>query len=190
MPACCRCCACSTSQVRFCTPLLLSLPCAHLLKLLPDPWRPHSAAAAGARLFELQAARCRRCCCTGDWPAGGMPDMHGVHRSTTDRSTTNRSTTAQPLLPPAAGADCFLLESIFRTEVWDHMQLPISEDNERACYQVGCCLGCIRGLKLMGGVAGCVQLPISESNERACYQVWAGQLQKRRVPPLARHWPC
>lgn len=33
------------------------------------------------------------------------------------------------------GADAFLLESIFRNEVWEHMQLPISEDNERACYQ-------------------------------------------------------
>ncbi|PRW51051.1 fructose-bisphosphate aldolase-lysine N- chloroplastic [Chlorella sorokiniana] len=34
-----------------------------------------------------------------------------------------------------SGADCFLLESIFRNEVWEHMQLPISEENERACYQ-------------------------------------------------------
>jgi [ribulose-bisphosphate carboxylase]-lysine N-methyltransferase len=36
-----------------------------------------------------------------------------------------------------AGADAFLLESIFRGEVWEHMQLPISEENERGCYQVG-----------------------------------------------------
>ncbi|KAL4444028.1 hypothetical protein ABPG75_011765 [Micractinium tetrahymenae] len=33
------------------------------------------------------------------------------------------------------GADTFLLESIFRSEVWEHMQLPVTEDNERACYQ-------------------------------------------------------
>lgn len=33
------------------------------------------------------------------------------------------------------GPDAFLLESIFRNEVWDHMQLPISEDNERAVCQ-------------------------------------------------------
>lgn len=35
----------------------------------------------------------------------------------------------------AAGADAFLLESIFRNEVWEHMQLPVSEENERCCYQ-------------------------------------------------------
>ncbi|KAI7846455.1 hypothetical protein COHA_000066 [Chlorella ohadii] len=34
-----------------------------------------------------------------------------------------------------SGSDCFLLESIFRNEVWEHMELPVSEDNERACYQ-------------------------------------------------------
>lgn len=33
------------------------------------------------------------------------------------------------------GPDAFLLESIFRNEVWDHMQLPISQDNERAVCQ-------------------------------------------------------
>lgn len=33
------------------------------------------------------------------------------------------------------GADAFLLESIFRGEVWEHMQLPLSEENERAVYQ-------------------------------------------------------
>ncbi len=36
---------------------------------------------------------------------------------------------------PLAGTDAFLLESIFRNEVWEHMQLPVSEDNERGCYQ-------------------------------------------------------
>lgn len=30
--------------------------------------------------------------------------------------------------------DAFLLESIFRNEVWEHMQLPVSEENERAIY--------------------------------------------------------
>ncbi|EFN56770.1 hypothetical protein CHLNCDRAFT_8187, partial [Chlorella variabilis] len=34
-----------------------------------------------------------------------------------------------------SGTDAFLLESIFRNEVWEHMQLPVSEDNERGCYQ-------------------------------------------------------
>lgn len=83
--------------------------------------------------------------------------------------TAARPTAARPPAPtsarsyirsprnPAAGADCFLLESIFRTEVWDHMQLPISEDNERACYQVGCCLGCIPVLRLVDGVTGCIR---------------------------------
>lgn len=31
-----------------------------------------------------------------------------------------------------AGADAFLLEALFRTEVWGFMQQPVSEDNERA----------------------------------------------------------
>lgn len=54
-----------------------------------------------------------------------------------------------------AGTDCFLLESIFRTEVWEHMQLPISEDNERSCYQVH---GYIAGREWAGRVrrrSGC-----------------------------------
>lgn len=33
------------------------------------------------------------------------------------------------------GADAFLLESIFRNEVWEHMQQPVSEDNEGAVCQ-------------------------------------------------------
>ena len=32
-------------------------------------------------------------------------------------------------------ADAFLLESIFRNEVWGHVNLPISEENERAVYE-------------------------------------------------------
>ena len=39
------------------------------------------------------------------------------------------------------GADAFLLEAIFRNEVWEHMQQPVSEDNEQAVCQsivVGC----------------------------------------------------
>ena len=43
---------------------------------------------------------------------------------------------SEPLTPTPAGADSFLLESIFRNETWEHMQLPVSEENERACYQV------------------------------------------------------
>lgn len=34
-----------------------------------------------------------------------------------------------------AGPDAFLLESIFRNEVWSHMQMPVSEDNEKAVCQ-------------------------------------------------------
>ena len=33
-----------------------------------------------------------------------------------------------------AGADAFLLESVFRGSVWDHMALPVSDSNERAAY--------------------------------------------------------
>jgi len=33
------------------------------------------------------------------------------------------------------GPDAFLLESIFRNEIWDHLSLPISEPNERAVYE-------------------------------------------------------
>ena len=32
-------------------------------------------------------------------------------------------------------ADAFLLESIFRNEVWGHVNLPVSEENERAVYE-------------------------------------------------------
>ena len=34
------------------------------------------------------------------------------------------------------GADAFLLESIFRNETWGHMQLPVSEENEKMVYRV------------------------------------------------------
>ncbi len=34
-----------------------------------------------------------------------------------------------------AGQDSFLLEALFRNEVWGHMLAPISEANERAVYQ-------------------------------------------------------
>lgn len=40
------------------------------------------------------------------------------------------------------GADAFLLEALFRNEVWDHVQDPISEENERAV-----CLGIIEGCR-------------------------------------------
>eukprot|EP00890_Picochlorum_soloecismus_P006560 jgi/Picsp_1/729/NSC_04218-R1_rubisco large subunit n-methyltransferase len=33
------------------------------------------------------------------------------------------------------GPDAFLLESIFRNEIWEHLNLPISEPNERAVYE-------------------------------------------------------
>lgn len=32
-------------------------------------------------------------------------------------------------------ADAFLLESIFRNEVWGHVNLPVSEENEKAVYE-------------------------------------------------------
>lgn len=35
----------------------------------------------------------------------------------------------------SAGNDCFLLESIFEAEVWDHMCFPVSEPNEAAVCQ-------------------------------------------------------
>lgn len=35
-------------------------------------------------------------------------------------------------LQSLAGTDAFLLEALFRNEVWGHLQLPVSEDNERA----------------------------------------------------------
>lgn len=38
------------------------------------------------------------------------------------------------LLHPA-GSDCFLLESIFESEVWDFMCSPVSESNEAAVCQ-------------------------------------------------------
>ncbi len=57
---------------------------------------------------------------------------------------------ALPPLVTGAGADAFLLESIFRSEAWEHMQLPVSEDNERACYQVGAALACVQRAVLQG----------------------------------------
>lgn len=33
------------------------------------------------------------------------------------------------------GGDAFLLEALFRNEIWDHLQLPLSEPNESAVYQ-------------------------------------------------------
>ena len=46
-----------------------------------------------------------------------------------------------------AGADAFLRESIFRADVWETLQLPVSEDNERAVYQsmVDGCQGALGG---------------------------------------------
>ena len=35
----------------------------------------------------------------------------------------------------AAGADAFLMEALFRNEVWGFMQLPISKENEGAACQ-------------------------------------------------------
>lgn len=34
------------------------------------------------------------------------------------------------------GTDSFLLESIFRNSVWDHLELPVSRDNEEVICQV------------------------------------------------------
>ena len=33
------------------------------------------------------------------------------------------------------GPDAFLLESIFRTEAWNHLSAPVSEPNESAVYR-------------------------------------------------------
>lgn len=43
------------------------------------------------------------------------------------------------------GADAFLLEALFRNEVWDHLQDPISEENERAICE-GMVAGCREAL--------------------------------------------
>lgn len=43
------------------------------------------------------------------------------------------------------GADAFLLEALFRNEVWDHLQDPISEENERAVCE-GLAAGCREAL--------------------------------------------
>jgi [ribulose-bisphosphate carboxylase]-lysine N-methyltransferase len=34
-----------------------------------------------------------------------------------------------------SGPDAFLLESIFRNDVWETLQLPVTEENERAVYE-------------------------------------------------------
>lgn len=44
-----------------------------------------------------------------------------------------------------SGADAFLLEALFRNEVWDHLQEPISEENERAVCE-GLAAGCREAL--------------------------------------------
>ena len=33
-----------------------------------------------------------------------------------------------------AGQDAFLMESLFRNEVWGHLEAPVSETNESAVY--------------------------------------------------------
>lgn len=88
-----------------------------------------------------------------------------------------------------AGADAFLLESIFRNEVWEHMQLPISEDNERACYQVGRRggLGCFlaQGTSL-GCTQGGAQAGLQGGLRRPCCQIglvgaaWPGKCTRAR----------
>ena len=47
----------------------------------------------------------------------------------------------QPCSAIAAGADAFLMEALFRNEVWGFMQLPVSRENEAAaCHSMieGC----------------------------------------------------
>ena len=45
------------------------------------------------------------------------------------------------------GSDAFLLESVFRNEVWGFMQLPVSKDNEKLVLDtlVGYCEGALDG---------------------------------------------
>lgn len=37
--------------------------------------------------------------------------------------------------PDCAGPDAFLMEALFRNEVWGHMQVPVSRVNEEAVCQ-------------------------------------------------------
>lgn len=39
------------------------------------------------------------------------------------------------LVPVCAGQDAFLMEALFRNEVWGHMQVPVSRVNEEAVCQ-------------------------------------------------------
>ena len=41
---------------------------------------------------------------------------------------------AVPDAVPVAGQDAFLMESLFRNEVWGHLQAPVSESNETAVF--------------------------------------------------------
>lgn len=47
------------------------------------------------------------------------------------------------------GPDSFLMESIFRNEVWGHMQLPVSQENEENVYQslINGCKSAIAGYR-------------------------------------------
>jgi [ribulose-bisphosphate carboxylase]-lysine N-methyltransferase len=57
-----------------------------------------------------------------------------------ERNTWLRCLT--PMHPCFAGSDAFLLEALFRNNVWEFMLLPVSEENERAV-----CLSMIDGCK-------------------------------------------
>lgn len=53
----------------------------------------------------------------------------------------------QPCSDPilySAGADAFLMEALFRNEVWGFMQLPVSKENE-----AGACRSMIDGCRYM-----------------------------------------
>lgn len=93
---------------------------AALLLLCPPACAAHTTIFAALASVELGAR---------------YSEQRQPRRRATDRQLT-RTPCSAPLVA-GAGADAFLLESIFRSEAWEHMQLPVSEENERACYQVG-----------------------------------------------------
>lgn len=84
------------------------------------------------------------------WPYRALTELQCVHVSvppSTQLSSVPGFRVRAVMHPPAwdaitrmpgvcpttnhAGADVFLLESVFRNDVWSHMESPVSEENER-----------------------------------------------------------
>ena len=76
-------------------------------------------------------------------------------------------------------ADAFLLESIFRNEVWGHVNLPVSDENERAVYE-SMTTGCASVLqsyptKLEEDIALMKSLPEDALHERMAVALRLGE---------------